>query len=143
MPSFQFKAVTSTGQIISNTLEAPSEAAASKELAQKGYRPISLKAVGGKAAGAAGAATGTGMNMEIKLFAPKVKGDEIIMFTRQLVTLLRAGVPMLTALEALRDQSGKTFSPRRYKASTRFAAPPEHKASHRLAAVAPDGSATV
>lgn len=112
MPSFQFKAVTSTGQIISNTLDAASEAAASKELVQKGYRPISLKAVsGGKAASAAGAPAGTGMNMEIKLFKPKVKGEEIIMFTRQLVTLLRAGVPMLTALEALRDQSGKAFSP--------------------------------
>ncbi len=112
MPSFQFKAVTSTGQIISNTLDASSEAAASKELVQKGYRPISLKAVsGGKAASGTGAAAGTGMGKEIKLFAPKVKPDEIIMFTRQLVTLLRAGVPMLTALEALRDQSGKAFAP--------------------------------
>jgi type II secretory pathway component PulF len=113
MPSFQFKAVTSTGQIISNTLDATSEAAASKELVQKGYRPISLKAVGGKNAAVPGASagSGSGMSKEIKLFAPKVKQDEIIMFTRQLVTLLRAGVPMLTALEALRDQSGKAFAP--------------------------------
>jgi MSHA biogenesis protein MshG len=104
MPSFQYKAVTSTGQIISNVLDAPSEAAASKELYQKGYRPISLKSAG-KSAKTGEAASSGGL----KLFAKKVKADEIVMFTRQLVTLLRAGVPMLTALEALRDQASKLF----------------------------------
>jgi type II secretory pathway component PulF len=105
LPSFQYKAVTTTGQIVSNLLDAPNEAAASKELYQKGYRPISLKAVGGKDDKTASGSVGG----EIKLFAKKVKTDEIVMFTRQLVTLLRAGVPMLTALEALRDQASKTF----------------------------------
>jgi MSHA biogenesis protein MshG len=104
MPSFQYKAVTSTGQIVSSVLDAPSEAAASKELYQKGYRPITLKSAGKSAKAGEGASSG-----EIKLFAKKVKPDEIVMFTRQLVTLLRAGVPMLTSLEALRDQASKVF----------------------------------
>ena len=95
MPSFQYKAVTSTGQIISNVLDAPNEAAASKDLYQKGYRPISLKSMGKRAKAGAGAGEGAG---ELQMFAKKVKPDEIVMFTRQLVTLLRAGVPMLTAL---------------------------------------------
>lgn len=107
MASFQYKAVTTTGQIVTSVLDAPSQAAASKELYQKGYRPISLKAVSGKEAKTAAGASSEG---QMQLFAKKVKADEIIMFTRQLVTLLRAGVPMLTALEALRDQSGKTFA---------------------------------
>jgi len=103
MPSFQYKAVTSTGQVVSSTLEAPNEAAASKELYQKGYRPISLKAARRGAKAAEGTAGGSAKS------AGKVKPDEIIQFTRQLVTLLRAGVPMLTALEALRDQATKGF----------------------------------
>jgi MSHA biogenesis protein MshG len=107
MPSFQFKAVTSTGQVVSNVLDAPNEAAASKELYQKGYRPISVKAVKGTAS-AAGA--GVAKGGELGLFAKKVKPDDIVQFTRQLVTLLRAGVPMLTALDALRDQSNKVFA---------------------------------
>jgi type II secretory pathway component PulF len=56
----------------------------------------------------AGSGTGAGSG-ELQMFAKKVKPDEIVMFTRQLVTLLRAGVPMLTALEALRDQASKVF----------------------------------
>jgi MSHA biogenesis protein MshG len=104
MPLFQYKAVTSTGQIVSSSLDAQSEAAATKELYQKGYRPISLKSAGGTAkTGETSSAGGS------QLFAKKVKPDEIVMFTRQLVTLLRAGVPMLTALEALRDQASKVF----------------------------------
>jgi len=105
MPSFQFKAVTSAGQVVSNVMEATSEAAASKELYQKGYRPIFLKAVRGASAGQ----TAGGAKGEIALFAKKVKPDDIVQFTRQLVTLLRAGVPMLTALDALRDQTSKMF----------------------------------
>jgi MSHA biogenesis protein MshG len=103
MPSFQYKAVTSTGQVVSSTLEAPNVAAASKELYQKGYKPISLKSMGKRARGADGAA-GSGQGS-----AKRVKADEIVQFTRQLVTLLRAGVPILTALEALRDQASKGF----------------------------------
>jgi type II secretory pathway component PulF len=102
MPSFQYKAVSATGQIVTSVLDAPSEAAASKELYQKGLRPISLKSAGKGAKAADGSALTTPTGK-------KVKPDEIIMFTRQLVTLLRAGVPMLTALEALRDQASKGF----------------------------------
>jgi MSHA biogenesis protein MshG len=105
LPSFQYKAVTTTGQVVTNVLDAPSQAAATKELFQKGFRPISLTAVKGKDSKTASGSGGG----QIQLFAKKVKPDEIVMFTRQLVTLLRAGVPMLTALEALRDQSTKTF----------------------------------
>jgi len=104
MPSFQYKAVTSTGQVVSSTLEAANEAAASRELYQKGYKPISLKSAG-RGAKAADAPAGGGS----QLFAKKVKVDEIVQFTRQIVTLLRAGVPMLTALEAMRDQASATF----------------------------------
>jgi MSHA biogenesis protein MshG len=104
MPAFQYKAVTTTGQVVTSTIDAATAAAASKDLVSKGYRPISIKAGAkdGKTASSAPAASGG-------FFAPKVKTDEIVMFTRQMVTLLRAGVPMLTTLEALRDQSSKTF----------------------------------
>ena len=47
-----------------------------------------------------------GSGTEITLFKKKIKSEEILLFTRELVTLLKAGVPMLTALEALASQSG-------------------------------------
>lgn len=103
MASFQYKAVTPAGQIINDVLDAPNEQGATREIFKKGYRPISLKKTKGSAAAQGDASGGSSM------FAKKVKAEEIILFVRQLVTLLRAGVPMLTALEALGDQSGKAF----------------------------------
>jgi type II secretory pathway component PulF len=96
MPSFEYKAVTPTGEIITEVLEATNEQTVSKEIYNKGYRPVSIKMRKEEKSGVGGG-----------LFSEKIKSDEIILFTRELVTLLRAGVPMLTALEALSSQSSK------------------------------------
>jgi len=103
MPSFLYKAVTPTGQVITDMVDAPNEQGASSELYKKGYRPISIQMSRSMAKTRGEAADGGSR------FAKKIKTEEIILFTRQLVTLLRAGVPMLTALEALGDQSSKGF----------------------------------
>ena len=100
MPSFEYKAVTPSGQIVTEVLEAPNEQSAAREIYRKGYRPVALKKK--KETRAAENSSGGG-----GLFGAKVKTEEIVLFTRELVTLLRAGVPMLTALEALASQSTK------------------------------------
>ena len=99
MPSFEYKAVSPTGQIVNEVLEAATEQVVSKEIVRKGYRPISIKK--------RKESKGGGGN--ISLFKPKVKTDELVLFTKEMVTLLRAGVPMLTSLEALASQSTKTL----------------------------------
>jgi MSHA biogenesis protein MshG len=99
LPAFEYKAVTNTGGIVIETVESANEQSLMRDLYLKGFRPVSIKmkkAVKSETAGG-------GMS----LFAKKIKTEEIILFTRQLVTLLRAGVPMLTALEALTDQTSK------------------------------------
>jgi MSHA biogenesis protein MshG len=96
MPSYEYKAVTPAGEVVTEVLEAASEQTVSKEIYHKGYRPVSIKIRKEEKSIASSA-----------LFAKKIKMDEIILFTRELVTLLRAGVPMLTALEALSSQSSK------------------------------------
>ncbi|NQT26117.1 type II secretion system F family protein [candidate division KSB1 bacterium] len=101
MPTFEFKAVNPSGQVVTEVLEATNEQAVSKEIYNRGFRPISIKS---KKVTKAAESSGGG------LFAKKVKIDEIVLFTKELVTLLKAGVPMLTALEALASQSGATMS---------------------------------
>jgi len=98
MPSFEYKAVTPSGQIVNDVLDAANEQSVTREIFNKGYRPISVKK---RKAAKAGSSGGGGF------LEPKVKTDEIVLFTREMVTLLRAGVPMLTALEALSSQSAK------------------------------------
>ncbi|MBN1894339.1 type II secretion system F family protein [bacterium] len=99
MAAFKYKAVTPNGQVITDVFEAPNEQAVTREIYKKGYRPISIKA--DKDAKAAAGSSKSGP------FAKKIKTDEIVLITRQLVTLIRAGVPLVTTLEALRDQSSK------------------------------------
>lgn len=96
MATFNYTARTRTGDTQNGTITANSEAAASDLLKQKSLRPITIKPVGGK-----------GMNMNIKLPGRKgVKAKELVVFTRQLSTMINAGVPILRALNTLRDQTG-------------------------------------
>ena len=104
MPSFEYKAVTPSGQIITELFEAPDEDGVSREIYKKGYRPIAIKEKkGAKAKTGGNESTGS----KAGFFDKKIKTGEIVLFTKELVTLLRAGVPMLTAMEALASQSGK------------------------------------
>jgi MSHA biogenesis protein MshG len=95
---FEYKAVTPSGQVVNETLEAPNSQKARSEITKKGYRPLSIKETKGNVG-----------NMEIKLFAKKIQMEEIVLFTQELVTLLKAGVPLLTSIEALSSQSSKEF----------------------------------
>ncbi len=102
MPSFQYKAITPSGSIVQEIVEAPNEGGVTKQIFSKGYRPVSITKI--KAAKEGEKSSGS---MNINLFTKKITTEEIVLFTRELVTLLRAGVPMLTALEALAMQSGE------------------------------------
>jgi MSHA biogenesis protein MshG len=95
---FEYKAVTPSGQVVNETLEAPNTQKARSEITKKGYRPLSIKETKGSVG-----------NMEIKLFTKKIQTEEIVLFTQELVTLLKAGVPLLTSIEALSSQSSKEF----------------------------------
>lgn len=100
MPTFEYKALMPTGQVITDVIEAASEQSVTQEIFSKGFRPVSVKKRKEAKAGA---------SKEIELFKKKVKTEDLVLFTREIVTLLRAGVPMLTALEALATQSGKAL----------------------------------
>jgi type II secretory pathway component PulF len=101
MPTYEYKAVNSSGQVVTEVLEAANEQVVTREIYNRGFRPVSIKS---KKAAKESESTGGG------LFAKKIKTDEIVLFTKELVTLLKAGVPMLTALEALASQSTKTMN---------------------------------
>jgi len=93
MPVFEYKAYNDAGAEITNTIEAANSGEVVERLEKLGYLPINIDAK--SKAG------------EITLFSgrKKLKEVDIIMFTRQLVTLLKAGVPLLSCLEALMDQT--------------------------------------
>lgn len=92
MPVFEYKAVTDSGAIRRDTMEAPNREAVADKLQKLGYTPLKISERRTSA-------------LNADLFGgKKIKVDEVIIFTRQLVTLLRAGVPLLSCLEALAEQ---------------------------------------
>jgi type II secretory pathway component PulF len=98
MPRFTYKAVTPQGAIVEDKMEAANAQAVAEKLQQFEFLPLKISAAGGA------------MSRSLFQAKPKVKGDEVIVFTRQLVTLLKAGVPLLASLEALVDQTdNKSF----------------------------------
>jgi type IV pilus assembly protein PilC len=114
MPKYQFEAVDQKGKKFSGNVDAADEASADGMLRAKGLFPTSI-AVAGAAGAAAGAKknvkkkSGTkdsGMQKDVKMpvMFQRVKPKELMAFTRQLATLVNAGLPLVRGLKVLGRQ---------------------------------------
>ncbi|MEI6149834.1 MAG: type II secretion system F family protein [bacterium] len=121
MPKFRYVAMDSKGREVEGVLDAESEARAIASVKEKGLFPTSLQDItpgkgGNKGGGARGgresSAKGRGsMQSEIKLppflsalFQGRIKTKLLMVFTRQLATLVEAGLPLLRGLHVLQRQ---------------------------------------
>jgi len=100
MPTFRYRARTPEGQTISGTMEGETAAAVAEELSRGQSTPVEIQQV-----------TGGGGGPDLKALwrqwrKPKVPTEDLILFTRQMATLLRAGVPLLRALAGQIDSAG-------------------------------------
>jgi type IV pilus assembly protein PilC len=100
MPKFTYKALTKDGKTVNGTYEATSRDDLVAAINRQGAKPISIKMVTGNQAG--------GSFMD-KLFKPKVKLKELMVFTRQLSTMVSAGVPLPRALSTLQEQAESKY----------------------------------
>ena len=114
MAKFNFIAMDAGGKEVRGSVEASSQAQAIAQIRAQNLFPTAIGQAsgGGQAAPAAKPAAskgkGKGMKMEIKLPAflrPKVKQKELTTFTRQLATLMDAGLPLLRSLRVLERQA--------------------------------------
>ncbi|MDB5164502.1 MAG: Type secretion system protein [Candidatus Saccharibacteria bacterium] len=95
---FTYKATTKEGRTLSGTAEAANKAALVALLHKQELRPVVIKAVKHGRVGA-------------KLFGPKkkVKLNDLVIFTRQLSTMISAGVPLARSLSALQTDAGNPY----------------------------------
>ncbi len=101
---FSYKAVDKGGGHVSGTIEAPDRKSAVVALTDKGQFVIHLA----EAAGAGGAkAAALDLSGLIRLGSRRISSKEILGITMQLSTALRAGLPLLNALQLIRDQQVK------------------------------------
>lgn len=97
MPKFSYKAITETGASAKGEIDADSAESASSLIAARGYIPTQVRQIRGgapavKVSGFSGIFSG-------------IKTPELILFSKQFKTLIRSGVPMLTILQVLEDQT--------------------------------------
>jgi len=101
MPSFSYVAVNESGREISGVVEASDKSAAERLIEGQELMPLRVtQTAGGKAK--AGPAPAANVSQGKRR---KIAERDIIDFTRQLVTLLKAGVPILSSLETLAGQA--------------------------------------
>ncbi len=108
MPKFHYIALDQNGQETTGDLDAASEADAINQLRQSGLYPTSVAAEGqGQAAAIKkrAKASAKGKTKAVKVGAnAKVKSKTLMIFTRQLATLIDSGLPLLRGLTVLGRQ---------------------------------------
>ena len=92
---FTYTAVTKEGKSVSGSVEASSKEALIETLHKQGLRPLVVKQ----------GSTKKGFNIG----KPKVKLKDLVMFTRQLSTMISAGVPLTRSLSTLEQQTDNKY----------------------------------
>ncbi|HHH42627.1 MAG TPA: type II secretion system F family protein [Gammaproteobacteria bacterium] len=92
MPAFQYRARGQRGDAIEGVIEAASSDLAATRLIEGGLTPVDIRVVEQK----------VGMSTDLAdLFPPRVTLIDLVQFSRQMHSLLKAGVPILSALSGL------------------------------------------
>lgn len=96
MPSFSYKARNPRGELLTGRLEGGSSDAVADELMRSGLTPVEVKALAVKA---------EAKNLFAGYFEEKVSELDLMLFSRQMASLLKAGVPILRSLASLAESS--------------------------------------
>ncbi|HAU4889095.1 TPA: type II secretion system F family protein [Aeromonas hydrophila] len=95
MSSFAYKGRDSQGNAVSGVVEAATEMAAAEQLMRRGVMPTELKSGKAKAA-----------TLDWSLLLERgVRLDELVVFSRQMYALTRAGIPILRAIAGLEESA--------------------------------------
>ncbi len=99
MTEFICRIGTQSGEIVTRTVEAESEADLRLRLQEDGFKVFSVKSVGGGLL-RTGVLGGAGKS--------KINQGDFLLFNQQLSALLRAGIPILQAVSLLRERAASS-----------------------------------
>lgn len=97
MAYFAYKARDAGGKLIEGVLEGASAGGVADLLLGRGVTPVSIEETRARGQGNGNAA--------LTLFKPRVQHVDILLFSRQIHTLLKAGVPIMRALNGLQESA--------------------------------------
>jgi len=98
MAIFEYRALDASGEVVKGLIDADDLQEARSQLRQRGIYPTEVR----------GESVTVSVSKEISLSGiwRRISKREIALFTRQLATLLEAGLPLVEALSSLVDQLG-------------------------------------
>ena len=96
MPTFAYKGRNSGGQLIEGVLDGATAGAVVDVMRGLGLTPVEVKETRARASKSSG-------DLNITLFRQKVSQIDLLLFSRQMHTLLKSGVPIMRALSGLQD----------------------------------------
>lgn len=99
--TFKYQAKDASGKTVSGTITASSQTDVVADLRRRSLTPIEIK----KGGGSSFLSLSRGPKQKKVAKKASVKKGELEVFTRQLSTMLSAGIPMLEALEILAEQA--------------------------------------
>ena len=102
MPNFSYRGRDAGGQMTQGVLEGLNPGAVADALVSRGIIPLSINPAPANATAAGG---GWNYLANIQIFKQKVQHIDVLMFSRQIYTLLKAGVPIMRALAGLQESS--------------------------------------
>lgn len=94
MPTYSYKGRTQTGDVINGVIDAPTPEAVAEQLFSKGFIPIKIEAGEKVKSSTEG----------IQLF-DRITPEDLIVFSRQLATLVTSGISFLRSLDTLSEQT--------------------------------------
>ena len=109
MARFRYKAVSSTGEVVQGETDAATRQAVVKWLHERGQTPIRAEELNGRA--------GIAFPVRFRVGSDHLPDATVTLVTRQLATLLQAGLPIDRALLLISDSDGE---PRRQRFVTRL-----------------------
>ena len=101
MPAFRYEAVDDSGKSQKGVLNADSARAARSELRAQGLLPLAVEAIASDSKSAA--------PQRRFLLRERLTTNELALFTRQLASLLEAGLPLELTLTALLEQADRPY----------------------------------
>ncbi|ACT48099.1 type II secretion system F family protein [Methylotenera mobilis] len=102
MPSFVYKGRDSQGVLVQGTIESIDSSNVASQLSSLNITPIEIKAQSAKTAT---------KEVNFNLFKEKISTLDVMLFSRQMYTLLKAGIPIMNALNGLQASTqNKAFS---------------------------------
>lgn len=106
MPIFEYTALDAKGKQAKGSLEAESARVARQRLRTQGMLPTTIRESGGRATQAVVRRQSVSIRAA---FENRVSAKTLALSTRQLATLLSAGIPLVEAVQSLAEQSPPSF----------------------------------